>query len=559
MYPDEPQRDCMLEQSHALILNGISKDADATDASVVAGRKISQWHNGSHFFDTMALHHHGYLNVGYMYICLSQVAILHFTCKQAGWPIPESLYHNARQLWEVLRKLTLPDGRLARIGGDTRVRYAYCQDYAPVVWLLAADKFNDPQAATLPSLWLSTIQKEAASNGDGSFFGTRLTQLSRASWLYHARLETDRAVSLSMSLAWNPVPAIRLPKRASSPEAEDDWHDPYHGAVLVRGKRRFASWTWLAAYPNQGLCFPVQCSDMAEWKQNIGAEIIGRGARNIQKAIEFKTHQFPGGFLTFGLSDHCSEFFCSEGETSPVAMARQFTAAAALPDDKTMLVIQRCTSLITDSIRSFKGLFLQIPNDLFNDFHRKYRCEDGTFKSTGGDSGKRRVMTVKGNWTNIDDQLGVILGWGPTALQVHQPGCRQIGLKAYPHIDDRPAGGNLCCDEICTPLRMQGVNIEQDKRLFDVGFAILAGSSAEDTRRVSKTQLSADCSPGSLPLLQYITDKGRHFVLVSNPTDEKAKWRAPEHIRGCWGGSLTEDPIEIILDPFAASLCELSG
>src|SRR5690606_23469825 len=103
------------------------------------GKTVADRYVGDNFFDSYALNHHGYLNVGYMVICLSNIAMLHFSYKLQGFKIPDALYHHAEELWSVIRKLTFDDGRLIRIGGDTRIRYCYCQDYILPVWMLAED------------------------------------------------------------------------------------------------------------------------------------------------------------------------------------------------------------------------------------------------------------------------------------------------------------------------------------------------------------------------------------------------------------------------------------
>ncbi|MCJ7548753.1 MAG: hypothetical protein MUQ30_03625, partial [Anaerolineae bacterium] len=46
-------------------------------------------------------------------------------------------------LWDVLRRFIFGNGRLARIGGDSRVRYACCQEYLLPSLLYAADVLGD--------------------------------------------------------------------------------------------------------------------------------------------------------------------------------------------------------------------------------------------------------------------------------------------------------------------------------------------------------------------------------------------------------------------------------
>ncbi len=561
MYPEASRSSLYLEKSYEFIINSISVDGDATNEERIAGQTIKDWHVGSQFFDSMALYHHNYLNVGYMYICLSHVAIMHFSCKQMGWEVPEPLYRHAERLWDASALMTFPDGRLARIGGDTRVRYCYCQDYAPVVWHLMRDLRQDAYCCQLDRRWLDLVGKEAEYSSDGSFFGRRLAELSDVSWLYHSRLESDRAVSLSMALTWSRLIEEEEAKQEtlSSPlELSGSWSDAFHGAFLVRGTRRLASWCWRAALPNQGLCVPVEGSDLAEWKQNLTGEIVGRGARNYQKPIEFDGVTFPGGFVTWGTSRHCSEFFCNEGDTSPLEMAEQFTVAAALPDDRTMLVAQRCVSLVTEKVQSVKGLFCQIQNDLYNESVRRYSDREGSFVSRGGDEAEELRRPISGDWVNVDDRLGLASAWSSDPWTLYRPASRQVGLKPYPHIDSRPAKGNLRADEICAPCLPDGVDLEQDELLYDLGFAVLAGSDVVETEAFSSESVEYSKVTDTMRVVACIGADSRRYALVANSGAEPCSWESPDRIAQAWGGTVAEGGLALNLDSKTAALCLLA-
>lgn len=570
MYPVAKHANLYLEKSYEFIINGISLDSDALCEDLIAGRSIKEWHVDSQFHDSMALFHHEYLNVGYMYICLSHVAITHFACKQMGWPAPEPLYRHTERLWDVLALMTFPNGRLARIGGDTRVRYTYCQDYALVVWQLMQDLRRDAYCRELEKGWLPLMQKEIAYSGDGSFFGRRLSVLGEASWLYHSRLESDRAVSLSMALSWKPLIASRdmedcrlkaedsqTPKSSlSNLHSPITWSDAFHGSSLVRGKRRLASWTWRAALPNMGLCLPVEGSDLAEWHQNLAGEIIGKGARNYQEPICFDRVDLPAGFLTWGLSHHCSEFFCNEGDTNPLPLAEQFTAVAALPDDRTMLVMQRCHSLVTERVKSLKGLHFLIQNDLHNDSLRVYRNAKGSETTRGGDTGAALRREIPGNWINVDERVGLVLAWSSNPWVLNQPGRRQIGIKPYPHIDSRPAAGNLCADEICAPCSEGEVWLEQDAPLYDLGVAVLAAASSKETERVAASDLSHSKISDTLRALTCRGADGKRYALIANSDSEHATWQNTDPVAQTWGGA--SEGRSLTLAPQSAALVELA-
>ena len=72
-----------------------------------------------------------------------------------------------KELWKLIRSCTFSDGRLLRIGGDSRARYCYCQDYALPMWALIED-FFDEDCSELEIGWLKILKKETDVNGDGS-------------------------------------------------------------------------------------------------------------------------------------------------------------------------------------------------------------------------------------------------------------------------------------------------------------------------------------------------------------------------------------------------------
>ena len=140
------------------------------------GKKVKDAFVGANFFNSFACNHHRYMNVGYMVICLSNIAMLHFSLKARRAKAPEALYHNVYDLWKLIRSCTFEDGRLWRIGGDTRVRYSYCQDYALPMWALMQDKY-DEDCTGFEKGWLEILKTETVYNGDGSFLSSRIDYL----------------------------------------------------------------------------------------------------------------------------------------------------------------------------------------------------------------------------------------------------------------------------------------------------------------------------------------------------------------------------------------------
>ena len=481
MYPDTPRAEDYIKKGTSFIINGISVASDAKSKDMVNGKPVSGWYIGDNFFETFALNHHKYLNIGYMYICLSQVAILYFTCRIRNLPVPEALLRHLPELWELLKLCTFPDGRLCRIGGDTRIRYSYCQDYALPAWLMIYDLYGDKICETLEEGWYETVRKEVTFNGDGSFLSARCSGIERISSLYYTRLESDRAATFAMAAYWKRTlkteTGVKFTVKEEIPART--WHDNYHGACMSRGKKRLASWCWAAAEAPQGLCVPTERSDMAEWRNNCAGMILGQGRVNRQRIICHREHVFEGGFSTVGKTEIFSGGFF-EGQSDEIA-GNTHLLFTALPDDTTVIVMQKClSSMRRVYLNEAKGLFYNIPNDIFNDSVRSYMSTNGRIDIKGGNEGRKEVIEIVSPWLNVDDCIGFIGVYGAESFSICRPPVRQAGLILSQYEREVISTG-LWIDELCFPFIKGPFSADAGSSLFDIGCIILAGSDAEMT------------------------------------------------------------------------------
>lgn len=532
LYPDLPQAEKLKEQGSRLLVNSISIAADAANKSIVDGRPISEWFVGDNFFPSYALHHHGYLNVGYMVICLSNVAMLHFDCKRRGVAPPEALYHRARELWELVRELTFPDGRLLRIGGDTRVPYTYCQDYMIPVWLLVQDLWGEHCGQWMAG-WSDIVRCEQAGSGDGGFLTERCRSLFRRSPYYYTRLESDRAVTLSMAAAWGAdagMPdAAQVPVTGGTAAAEASfaWSDAFHGALFHRSPKRIASWVWHAAEKPQGLCLPPDDSSLAEWRWNLAGRITGLGTHYKHEVSWHREAAFEGGFLTCGEHHIHTERLIGEGMPSEL-LALQRTAVAALPDDKTMLVLQYARSPVRSYVESVQSLLLQVPNDLFNGCKRTYYTERGVQLIEGAGTAEEEIVPFDSSWANVEDAIGIVVAYGG-GLKLYRPGRRNIAPKRYPWTGHDEHLGTLYADALCVDVELGLRMREPGDLFFDLGAAVRSGDSGIETRAFAtdggSVRLPAD---ERLRLVQVRDAEGMTYLLAWNVSDEAVETELPE-------------------------------
>jgi hypothetical protein len=224
---------------------------------------------------------------------------------------------------------------------------------------------------------------------------------------------------------------------------------------------------------------------------------------------------FPGGFAVSGRVTVNSQLFVAEGE-SPRDAANIDIACAALPDDRTMVVFQRAKTIQRVWLREVKGLFLQIPNDIFNNMNRQYYHTDGEM-TLPACQGKEENHIIPGNWLNVGNQLGVVSLYGEK-LSIYRPADRQITIKSSQY---QPyammGGGNLYTDEICCGSITEERAYDGNTCLFDIGAAVMAGANAAATAEIAATAttLVTTASPNTRAISITGADNRRYLTAVN--------------------------------------------
>jgi len=505
MYPDAPRAAEYVEKAKMFFANSISMERDENNPEILDGKPMSEYFVGANFFDTMACNHHGYMNVGYMVITLSNLAMLHFELKRAGKVGPQTLYHNFEKLWQLVNFCIFDDGRLNRIGGDTRVRYCYCQDYLPAVIVLAADcgLIDEVDCLSLENKWIDTVEKEVTHNGDSSFLSDRCELLVEKSPLYYTRLESDRAVGLSYGALWhamfdvNGCATVPVDIDKKYCELLSQWYDEYHGSCYVRSANRMASFTWMAGELPQGACVPYEDSSMAEWRYNMSSMFCGDGVSETRKLLYHNEHNFDGGFTTCGAyMSHTVGLIAEQIQEEDTVKCS--VAFAALPDDATVVTMQYADPPKRIHLSTVKGLFLNIPNDIFNDFKRDYK------------------LSSNGDYITVDDRFGVVSVYGGK-IELYQPNYRQAVIK---YNCPYPTRGMLHSDEILTKLDLKPHWYEKGECILDFAVAAICipdGKSIESLAcGMSRISITGD-------LTRAVKVRGadeNEYVVAANFADE---------------------------------------
>lgn len=516
MYPDAPNVEKYKEKGNRFLLNAISIPSDKDSNRIYFGKPLKDWHSGANFFESYSLNHHGYLNVGYMIITLSNIAMLHFTYRKYRQMAPASLYHNMEYLWRLVRAFIYEDGRLFRIGGDTRVRYCYCQDYLVPVLLLVKDCLNE-DCDELEKRWLEIVKKEMDYNDDNTFLSKRCELLVEKSPLYFTRLESDRACTISLGAYWRrEYNEIEERYGTSDYDINEEykkelsaWSDEYHGAEFVKDENRYASFVWRSAEGPQGHCLPTNDSSLAEWQYNMTSRVEGGGLVNTNQIVSFNNESFNGGFVTSGVYHTITSQLLEEQDDRNTNVANKI-AFAALPDGHTTMTLQYAYTLRRCHLNAVKGFHLNIPNDVFNDFKREYYYKDGVLKFEH--EGVEESLSSVGRWVNVDNKLGIVLGYGED-LKLYHPNYRKVGLR-HSFYKER---GFLLCDEICTSFDLKPQWFDKGEKVFDFGIVVMASIDYKTTSKINPFVVYSDND--KIRTLGVEAIDGNCYLLVLNVSD----------------------------------------
>jgi len=473
-YPDAPRRDEYLEKATRFFVNGISIPADAESTQVYNGKTVKEMFVGANFTENYSLNHNGFQNMGYAALAISNIGFLHFSAKKHGWKLPPEVYSHVADLWNVLKHFFFEDGRFIRIGGDNRVRYCYCQDYAVPAWLFIWDLLGDPLALQFEQRWQKLIDFEARQNPDGSFLSARLQKMALDSPFYYTRLEGDRAVSTSYSLFWREAGLLRSPEPQLPEKPAPDifsWQDERHAATFDKNPRRICSLTFDSAARPVALCLPAHRSDMAEWLTNLSGELLTSSVA--ESAMYKDQHQLlPGGFVNSGAVLWTEKTPHGEGELEAV-YARHALAMAALPDGASAIILQHAVTTRRVYLRRVKGMGCKMPNDLYNGKTRLYASAEGELRLSGY-PGREETIRLKSSWLNVDGCLSFLRAYGGDGMVIYRPADQQIRVLDYPHT-------SLYADELCTQFEDVNAFFPCGSVVLDTGFAVTVGLSAEQT------------------------------------------------------------------------------
>jgi hypothetical protein len=463
-------------------INTFSRPSDRHNSATVDGIAVSDALRSCNIHEDGSLENHGTTHFCYVASPLISKAWCAFTLSRASLPIPTALSHNVAHVWRFAEPTFLTN-RFAYLGGQDWARYTYGEYFIlPALPFLASIGCGDRVGAIFRQR-LKLIEMEAARNSDGSFFGARFTQ-RRYNGQY-AKYETDCFACIALSLelltsrAMGIGPTGHLPEPVvvSSPEAQ---------CCYARNKDLFMSFAWSTltrSVPNVTF-LPLSDDSLAEWHE---ANLLG--------SVNFAQ---PVKWVGVKAMEAGENGLLVEGSHSIRNLRGTALAEHRLSlelDDNILRISSKYTCSKKLRAAHLTGLNWRIPNDVFNQCHRRYFFEGSdapiaSFESVAAKdraSGRlsrwkrvRRKLKNYGSvaplgsssWLNVDNKVGIVLADN-----------QKFVLRRYP-IKDAP-WNSLGVEQVESPEAHWRFNARAGDVLLETNCLLHLGS-AEETLELSR-------------------------------------------------------------------------
>ncbi len=421
LFPNHEMSDRWREKFIEFTLNTLSAPQDRVSDAEVEGRILKEHVYTVNIYSDYTLENQGAYQFCFVASLLLSVTWSYYALFSNGQHVPETLFHHVKDLWDTA-KPTFLDNRFAYMGGKGKARYTYGLCFIVPALVMLQHKYNDTDARTIEMARVNNLIEELQDNGDGSFFGQRLTHNQMfgdsvmhetdsyaclaLAYLLHKRLKTDKQAT----------PPQEFPQRISGRVISQE-----SGTCYLKTPKLFASFSWLTLgkFCPTALFIPAGMDNSAEWLIN---NLLGRVKIPIvDDVVWIRTMKAKGeGFIVEGVLSYrhrTGEAFAHEVHYT------------VIPEKNIAIVESRFTAKSKILVLYREGLRFALVNDRFNNYKREYKWDGGSatinFDPNQAQTKQGLLARVSGkarklldldvvnremghSWVNIDDKLGIV-------------------------------------------------------------------------------------------------------------------------------------------------------
>ncbi|NCB26145.1 MAG: hypothetical protein EOM62_11835 [Bacteroidia bacterium] len=390
-------RDKLIEFS----INTFSCPQDQIDINHVDGKAVREQVYTTNVHSDFTLENHGSWHFCYYASPLASLAWSWYALASVRQDIPQSLFHHYRDVWERV-KPTFLNGRFAYISGKDWARYTYGLYFILPALMLLATRFQDKEAIEIMELRLRQLLWEQNRNGDGSFFGDRVSK-----GLYYgqyAKYETDCYAHIGLTYLILKEAREKLPDEIGKAANLNAVHVSMEtGTAFARTDGFFASFsskTLTTPYPAFFFGSPSH-DDLFEWQQGnlTGLVTVFGDLKSIGVRV-LKRHG-KGFFVQERVAFTCSH----RGR-----LYEQQLEINVDPEIRSAVIRSKAIALRSFFCRRIEPVRLCIANDIFNGCVRRYIGQNCTLVVHFDE--KKAHMQGMIRHTKITEKIKREINWG---------------------------------------------------------------------------------------------------------------------------------------------------
>ncbi len=402
VFAEHPRAQIWYEKAQDLFMNTLSVYADTEDTRIVEGKAVKDWVYTTNVHPDFTIEGHGGWHFGYAAAPLHSLAWGYAAFVLNGRRPPETVFHHVSEVWDVLKRLHLYQGRFAYLEGKDWARYAYGLAFILPALVMIEQKYADADARTIEGLRFHTFEWEQRQNNDGSVFGQRILPVHTG--IFSMVYETDcyANVGLAFLLHQYKEPIAPTPSDDYQRRIAGSFRSSYSNFVVARSPRAFISFSWQDLIGDRPMGLFVPGDDhIVEWQfRNLTGRFTVAESPNLTTFVDHRDVLFHRGFATVGNIEHRG----SQGER----FIEQRWAMVALADLGLAILIDQSRALRDLTLLEQVGLEYSLPNDLFNGNERTLKWPGGGITLQGVSDQPGDTLYVKEDWINVDEKLSFI-------------------------------------------------------------------------------------------------------------------------------------------------------
>ena len=499
LFPNDPLAPQWFQRLREFAINSYSQKDDAQDQTVIDPdydqQTVASMYRGQNLYDDYTLQNHNYFHTSYQNVVIQELgeAALALKLFQQGlygeekWQTNALMHNNDKVMQEVLYHLALADGELAMPNGNDWSLFLYDQitSYSTNACFL-----RDPHALMLENLAYKMIKARQTTTADGSWLlradvGARRMGVEAhrvmMSWLMHEVLSTQDMTATP----WDDF------NRTFS-QAK---HFASQNIVRAATDSRFTCFSW-----SQGLnSYTGYIAANSVDKNKIIVPFRANNTGNFLGWYEVQGKQTNATPVVSGIYQLDGNAYTMNGElnTNDAALNNRFAIFSTPGNAVIYIDYVRANQNVT--INREKGGLMAISVDELTNTKRTLTTSGGS-ETTDGST----LVTLDGNWINIDDALGIVV-----------PAYRQFAFG------EKANNNSIMTAKLYTLYAGKSRSVQANEVVSRRAVTYYSNVTADETAQLSTINCQLATIDGWNGLIAFDPDQTGYMLLANFASSEK--------------------------------------